>query len=356
MENLLAPTLVIRNQACHALGGLALAVASLPPSEALTRISTTVAARLTKSPDPSATTPTKRKLDSSPSKDPALVRTLRTTLQATDPKHAAQGPVWAFSVIAHLVVLLGPTIYLHMDLTRTVIALFSLGMRHPKSSVRGLGCLAWRAMTWAYFRPPHVRLTIDADTDGEDDSATEDDITTERREFDEALRSAYKYLPSLVDMGAGIGLVGALLGIEIFSTQVFDALRILRTMSRKGGQTCKDALDVTRYLLSSASIPDETTSEKEWDHRKLLVPDFFSANPGLLTAEWKTLSSDVKSLIEQCPHVTDMRTLTLDEITAPGLWEEFLAIWKDGLAVLRLKWGSEEVPVRSGFTSTVLGS
>ena len=80
---------------------------------------------------------------------------------------------------------------------------------------------------------------------------------------------------------------------------------------------------------------------------RCLAPSFFSANPGLLTAEWKQLSGAVKPLIEECRQIRDVRTLTLDEISAEGMWNEFLAIWKDGLAVLRLSWGSEEVPVRS---------
>ncbi|KAI0754869.1 hypothetical protein C8Q80DRAFT_1141532 [Daedaleopsis nitida] len=345
LNALLAPTLVIRNQACHALGGLALAAASLPPSEAHTRMATTMASRLTKLVDPSPTTPSKKRLDASPSKDTILVRTLRTTLQATDPKHAAQGPVWAFSVIAHIVVLLGPTVFLHSELTRTMVALFSLGMRHTKSSVRALGCLAWRSMTWAFFRHPHVKLTLDAETDGEEESATEDDLVTERKQHDETLRGNFKLLPSLVDMGAGVSTVGALLGQEVIDdVQVQGAMRVMRNMSRKGGQTCKEAMDLARHLLGAATVAHEMQEQKEWDHRKLLAPDFFSANPGLLTAEWKSLSSVVKPLLEQCPQVSDVRTLSAEEISADGMWDQFLAVWKDGLSVLRLTWGSEEVP------------
>ncbi|KAI0701434.1 hypothetical protein C8T65DRAFT_741738 [Cerioporus squamosus] len=198
---LLDLTLVIRNQACHALGGLALAASSLLPSEAHTRTPTAAAPRLTKSNENSPTTPSKKRVDASPSKDSVL-------------------------------------------LTRTVIALFSLGMRHPKSSARAFGCLAWRAMVWAFFWPPHVKVTVDAETDGEDESATEDDVVAEGR----------------------------------------FALGILRFMSRKGGQTCKDAMDLTRHLLSAVSS-SHMAGEKEWDPRRLLPQDFFSANPGLLTAE-----------------------------------------------------------------------
>ncbi|KAI0632226.1 hypothetical protein C8Q77DRAFT_1279320 [Trametes polyzona] len=346
LSNLLAPTLVLRNQACHALGGFALAVASLPPSEAHTRISTIVAARLVKQVDASGPMSSPRKAAmSSPSKDSLLVRTLRTTLQTTDPKHAAQGPVWAFSVLAHLVVLLGPTVFLHSELTRAVIALFSLGMRHPKSSVRGLGCLAWRAMTWAYFRPPHVKLTITTETDDEsEESATEDDLIAERKKHDEALRVNFKYITAVVDMGAGIGTIGAFLSQELTDdAHVRGALRVLRAMSKKGGHTCKEAMDVARYLLSFAASPEQH-AEGEWEHRRLLAPGLFSANPGLLTAEWKTLSTCVKSLLEQCPQISDIRPLALEEISADGIWDDFLAVWKDGLAVLRLQWGSEEVP------------
>ncbi|KAI1787492.1 hypothetical protein LXA43DRAFT_1028904, partial [Ganoderma leucocontextum] len=307
-SNLLAPTLVMRARRIHACRRF-------------------------------PTTPSKSKPDASPSKDPTLVRTLRTTLQAVEPMHSAQGPVWAFSVIAHLVVLLGPTVYLHSDLTRTVTALFSLGMRHTKSSVRALGCLAWRTMTWAFFRPPHVKITVDTETDGEDESATEDDVISKRKKHDDMLHSNFKLLPSIVDMGAGVSTVGALLSQEVIDDKpVFAALRVLRNMSRKGGTTCKDATDLTPHLLSAASLSSGRAEEIEWDPRKLLAPSFFSANPGLLTAEWKQLSS------AECPQVLDVRPLTLDEISAQGIWEEFLAIWKDGLSVLRLSWGSEEVP------------
>ncbi|KAI0667624.1 hypothetical protein C8Q78DRAFT_1051818 [Trametes maxima] len=346
LSNLLGPTLALRNQACHALGGLALAVASLPPSEAHTRISTAVAARLVKHVNTTGPlSPAKKAALNSPSSDPLLVRTLRTTLQTTDPVHAAQGPVWAFSVMAHLIVLLGPTIYFHSEILRTVAALFSLGIRHQKSSIRGMGCLAWRAMTWAYFRPPHVRLTIATDTDDESaESATEDDLLEERKKHEDALRASFKYLISIVDLGTGIGTIAAFLGQELADDiYIRGAMRTLRAMSKKGGLTCKDAMDVSLHLLSCAASPDQHPVA-EWDPRKLLAPGLFSANPGLLTADWKMLSGPVKGVLEQCPQIADIRPLSLDEITADGMWDAFLAVWNDGLSVLRLQWGSEEVP------------
>ncbi|KAH9851822.1 hypothetical protein C2E23DRAFT_886346 [Lenzites betulinus] len=346
LSNLLAPTLPLRNQACHALGGFALAAASIPPSEAHTRASAAVVTRLVKHVDITAPlSPGRRAALSSPSKDTMLVRTLRTTLQTAEPRHAAQGPVWAFAVLAHLVVLLGPTVFLHAELTRTITALFSLGLRHPKSSVRGLGCLAWRAMTWAYFRAPHVKMTITADSDDEgDESATEEDLANEHKKHNEALRASFKYLLAVVDMGAGVGSVGALLGQDMADdAHIRGAMRVLRSMSKKGGHNCKDAMDIALHLLGGAVSPDQD-SEAEWDHRKLLAPGLFSGNPGLLTAEWRSLSASVKGLLEHCPQVGDIRPLNLEEIAADGMWDEFLAVWKDGLAVLKLRWGQEEIP------------
>ncbi|OSC97212.1 hypothetical protein PYCCODRAFT_1481453 [Trametes coccinea BRFM310] len=346
LSNLLANTLPLRNQACHALGGLALAAASLPPSEAHTRISTAVASRLVRRVAVSIPlSPSKKAIPGSPSHDSPLVRTLRTTLNQKDPKYASQGPVWAFSVIAHLVVLLGPTVYLHSELTRTIMALFSLGMHHGKSSVRGLGCLAWRTMIWAYFRPPHVKLTITTDTDDEgEDSATEEDLIEERVKHERVMRANFENLLSIVDMGAGVNTVGAILGQELTEDiHVHAALRVLAEMVERGGHTCKEAMDVARQLLGSATTAEHHLVP-DWDHRKLLAPGLFSANPGLLTADWKTLSAPVKGVLDQCPSVADIRPLTLEEIATDGVWDEFLTIWKAGLSVLRLQWGSEEVP------------
>ncbi|KAI1794358.1 hypothetical protein LXA43DRAFT_1179542 [Ganoderma leucocontextum] len=212
-----------------------------------------------------------------------------STYEDGQPMWSIKAPVWAFSVVAHLVILLGPTVCLHWDLTRTFTALFSLGMRHTKSSVRALGCHAWYTTTLVFFRPPHVEITIDTETDGEDESATEDDAISERRKRDEMLRSNFKLLPSIVDMGVRRANVSALLGQEVIDDKlVFAALRMLRYMSRKGGVT-----PAQRRIA-------------------------FACRP-------------VKPLIEECPQVSDVRTLTLDEILAQGV------------SVLRPSRGSEEV-------------
>ncbi|KAH9949823.1 hypothetical protein B0H21DRAFT_819758 [Amylocystis lapponica] len=327
-SNLLAPTLLMRNQACNALGGFAFALGCLPNSDLHARVSSVVVAHLTAA---SATSSASDR-PNTPSKDSALVRTLRTTLSAKEPSHAAQGPVWAWLVLAHLIVMLGPAVYTNTKVARQVTALAVLGMRHTRSSVRALGSLIWRCMTWAYFRPPLVRLE-DEESDAEvDEGETELD---DEDGVENGLGEVWKVVQSIVDMGAGVATLGALLGGE--STRrvaLRRSLSVLRVMSKRGGQTCKDALDAASRLVSLAP-------EQEWRPLKLLVPGLFSALPGLLTAEYKTLSATVRPLFEDCPQLEDIRSLTKEELGIEWVFQGLLDIWKEGVLNLRLSWGCD---------------
>ncbi|THG99683.1 hypothetical protein EW026_g2706 [Hermanssonia centrifuga] len=342
-SSLLAPTLVLRTQACHALGGFSLAAASIPTNAMHTHIANHVAEFLTKTP---LGTPSKK--PASPSKDPAIVRTLRTTLGATDPKHVAQGPVWALSVIANFIVLLRSTVYLQEKLTKCITSLFSLAMRHPKSSVRGLGCLVWRCMTWAYFQPPPIKIPTTRD----DAEAPSQNINTMdwNMEYTAAERAAYirrmdetwDVVKSVTDMGAGIATMGATLAIDVCDdpeTPLRRTFSILSIMSKKGGLACKEALDTACHFVN----PDpqvEDDSMLEWNPIKLLPPALFSANPGLLTAEYNVLNQAVKPILAQCPGLEDMRRLTRDELTTPWVFSAVLNVWKEGLASLKVVWGA----------------
>ncbi|CCM01174.1 uncharacterized protein FIBRA_03222 [Fibroporia radiculosa] len=330
-SNLLASTLVLRSQACHALGGFAYAAATLPQASIHARISNIAEDFLTSQQSTSSNGPV------SPSKDPVIIRTLRTTLGATDPKHVAQGPVWAWSVLASFVVLLGPTLYINDKLTRSISALFSLGMRHQKSSVRALGCLSWRCMTWAYFHPPLEVPTAVSEDDMVED---EEDIEAEEAEaakqaYMKRMNTVWKVVQSVVDMGAGVTTIGALLSQEpTDELSLRRALGVLRGMSKKGGHTCKDALDAAVRLVGLESEP-------EWNAQKLLPLGLFSANPGLLTAEYKLLPQAVKPLFEQCAQMEDLRSLTREELAVDWVFNSLLDVWKEGLGALRLTWGCE---------------
>lgn len=352
LSNLLAPTLVLRSQACHALGGFAYAAAALPQSTVHARISNITENFLTSEQTTSSSGPV------SPSKDPVIIRTLRTTLGATDPKHVAQGPVWAWSVLASFVVLLGPALYINDKLTRSISALFSLGMRHQKSSVRALGCLSWRCMTWAYFHPPLEELkTISEDNDMAEGEEDEDDlkledIETAKQVYMKRMNTVWKVVQSVVDMGAGVTTIGALLSQgPTDELSLRRALGVLRGMSKKGGHTCKDALDATVRLVSLEPQP-------EWNAQKLLPLGLFSANPGLLTAEYKSLPQAVKPLFEQCAQMEDLRSLTKEELSVNWVFNSLLDVWKEGLSALRLTWGCElpVCPLAPIFMNSLLKS
>ncbi|KAI0927050.1 hypothetical protein AcV5_007689 [Taiwanofungus camphoratus] len=341
LSNLLAPTLGLRTQACHALSGFALALAKLPLSSLHTSISNTVASHLSRSPETPSNQPC------SPSKDPLIIRTLRTTLSATDPKHAAQGPVWAWSVLANFVVLLGPAIFMRDKLTRSLTALFSLGMRHPKSSVRALGCVVWRCIIWAYFHPPLMDLRITAkdddsfaEEDGRDEASEEDPEEAQKkytRRYNRRLDSVWKIVQSVVDIGAGSALIGALLSRESTDeSNLKRALALLRAMSKKGGQTCKEAVQVACQLMTSWSC-----YQRRWQLLHLLPRPLFCANPDLLTADFKLLPQTIKPLLTECADISNIRMLTKDEVTLEWVFDSLLDVLKEGLSSLQLSWGCE---------------
>ncbi|KAG1822871.1 uncharacterized protein BJ212DRAFT_1331086 [Suillus subaureus] len=328
LANLLAPTLLLRTQACHALGGFTLACVSIPQSSLHVRISKAVAAFLTTTQRSSSP----RKTPTKPSLDPIIVRTLRTTLNALEPQHAAQGPVWALSVIASFIVLLGPAVYLDVRLTRIISALLQLAVRNKKSSVRGLACVTWRCVAWSYFRPPPSTA-----------SNNEDNIQDVNDKDVELLRENYwKLLKSITDMGAGVSTVAALLGDDSEDEdRLRKTLTLIKAMIKKGGQTCGDGMEIARILVSF-----ENTGEN-WTMNKLLPHSLFSSNPGLLTAEYKTLASAVRPILEECPQTSDIRSLTRDELSCSWVFDDLIHIWRSGLGCL-------ELPEDSGTPGDVL--
>jgi hypothetical protein len=331
LTNLLAPTLALRAQACHALGGFVLGCTALPPSYLHTRISNAVSTFLT-----TPATPSPRRSPTKPSADPVIIRTLRTTLNAVDPQYVAQGPVWALSVLACLIVLLGPTVCTDVRLTRTVSALLSLAMRNKKSSVRALACLLWRCIAWAYLRPP-LKRTSDGDGDFED-VAEEQDLQLARENF-------WKVVKSVIDMGAGVSTTAALLGDDCDDEdRLRKALGLVKAMIKKGGQTCADGVDIAKILVSSEN------NGESWSLNKLLPHSLFSSNPGLLSAEYKTLSSAVRPIFEECPQLSDIRSLTREALSRDWVFKELIDIWRSALSYLQMS-DDCATPVSIGLAS-----
>ncbi|KAF8968986.1 hypothetical protein BDZ97DRAFT_1797269 [Flammula alnicola] len=321
LSNLLASTLALRTQACHALGGFVNGSTSIPLSTCHTKIASTIAAYLTTAtPSPAKTAQTKPT-------EAAIVRTLRTTISNAEPTHVAQGPVWAISVLASFVVLLGSRLCADQKVNRIVSSLLSLGMRHKKSSVRALTCIAWRPIAWAYFQPP---LPVEDDEESEVD---EDSYVQTKH----ARLAHCKVMLSVVDCQAGVSTIAALLADE--SSVGEEALRlsieIIQNMTSKAGHTCQDAVETLKHMVS-LSESDQQNAGEGWDMKLLLPSKLFSANPGLLTTDFKSLSHAVRPVFEQLAMIGDIRCLTRDEMAKDWVFKGLMAAWKIALGCLEL--------------------
>ena len=339
LDNLLAPRLALRAQACHALGGLALGASQIPLSYTHTRLSETVAAVLTVAPAPSLTsspsTPSAGKSDS------ILIKTLRTTLGVHDPTCAAQGPVWALCTLAALIVLLGPALVTNVKLTNSVKGLLALSVRHKKSSVRALACTLWRSLAWVYFRPPLPQRSNEQE--GGDEGEWDDRRTTTKAAVwtpaEETRRVEFwKVVATVVDMGAGVGTVVALLAHKSDDVRsVSRAIALLDSMVQRGGNMCHDAVQALCRLVSTpdaasaSSSPHGGETDEDWDWGKLLPSGLFSADPGLLTIDFPSLSEEVRRVIKQMPIVADVRALSAAELWMPGVMDGLIKVWRTAL-------------------------
>ena len=345
LENLLGPRLALRAQACHALGGLALAASQIPLSSAHRRLSDIVAATLIIEPAAAPTTSSPR--TPSGKSDSMLIKTLRTTLGTSDPTCAAQGPVWALCTIAALVVLLGPTLVTNTKLTNGLKGLLALSVRHKKSSVRALACAVWRPLAWVYFRPPFPRGKAHEDAENEDEEQEEEQAWEDGQmavrawtQEEEARRNDFwKVVATMLDMGAGVGTIGALLGYKVDdSPSVTRAIALLEAMVQRGGNMCHDAVQTLCRLVSvpsmTSNFPGDTGREEEerdWDWGRLLPTGLFSAEPGLLTVDFNSLSEEVRPMLKQTPSVQDVRALTATELWMPGVMDGLIKVWRNAL-------------------------
>ena len=275
-----------------------------------------------------------------------LIKTLRTTLGTHDPSCAAQGPVWALCTLAALVVLLGPALVTSTKLTNIVKALLAVSVRHKKSSVRALACVVWRPLAWAYFRPPFPRESEqdEEEKDWEDEQTTKAaawTLTEEMRRDD-----FWAIVTKMVDMGAGVGTVGALLAHKSDDGRsVTRAIALLEVMVNRGGSNCHDAVQTLCRLVRVANGDEAVGAEEEedsdWDWAKLLPGGLFSADPGLLTVEFASLPEEVRQVLKQTATVADVRALSPVELWMPGVMDGLIKVWRVALTQVCLSWDAE---------------
>ncbi|KAL0961277.1 hypothetical protein HGRIS_006237 [Hohenbuehelia grisea] len=345
LSALLGNTLTLRAQACYALGGFAYATSRLPRSQVHTLISDIVRKHITAGISP-ADSPSAKKLlnKSSPVKpastEPAITRTLRTTLNATEPQHAAQGPVWALCVIASFIVLLGPAASTDPRTTRVIHALLSLAVRQKKSSVKGLIAAVWRCMTWAYMQPP---LLPDLD----EESEVEAEETDEKVSDDTSLSvrdNFWKMVANNRDLGAGVSTVWALVTASRSmpdSDYLPKAFEMLSSMIQRNDKCRSDALEIFGRLVDIKADADEEaddTSDEDMSPKmaKLLPLWLFSNNPGLLSADFNSLASTVRPILSQCVQCEAIPALTRDEFSEEWIYDELVGLWKQSLSHIQM--------------------
>lgn len=317
LNNLLAPTLGLRQQACHALGGIVLGLVAIPRSSTSihTRISSIIATYITQIPESPKSASSSAASPSKLTQEAPIFRTLRATLNATEPVHAAQGPVWALVVLACFIVLLGPTLVHNNKIFRSLSSMLSLSMRHKKSSVRALGCMVWRCVAWVYFLPS-------SDSTRENSLAL--DMLKDKRD------SIWRALMNVVDVQTGMAVIAAVLGDESIDSDdsLLRMMNVLENMMAK--QTnISDAIDTMKRLVSLE------TGNVQWNVNKLLMPAIFAASPGLLTVEYKSLSVTVNDLLLAQPPLEDIRYLSRDEIAQEWVFDGMIKLWKQALASLK---------------------
>ncbi|KAJ7069656.1 hypothetical protein C8F01DRAFT_1015641 [Mycena amicta] len=323
LDNLMASTLTIRTQASHALGGLARGLTVLPISSLHTRISAAVVSHLT-APPPAPKSPTKSPVKST---EAAIVRTLRLTMSATEVQNVAQGPVWALTAMAALLVLANSGVYASVGARKVFGALLPVAMNHQKSSVRGIACAVWRCATWAYCQP---LLPLDGGDESEVDEDGGSQVNIKR--IDESRNEFWtRIISSTVEMGVGTSTVAALLeeSEHAIEDNVALASVVLKSM------TAKNDLPTAIEILARMVSYEEP--EMTWNWNKLLPRGLLSASPGLLTAEYKSLEAPLRAVMAQCPTVEDVRSLYRDELIQSAIFDKLVSVWRECIGCLGMQ-------------------
>ena len=328
--NLLAATLPLRIQACHALGGFVNGLLSLPRSSIHIRVSETVAAFLL-----APSTPKKSGSESD------ITRTLRTLLGIQEPTHPAHGPVWAIVVVGCFAVLLGSRAYTDQQIYRILHAQCHQIMRNKRSTIRAMGCLLWRCLAWVYVQPPLLSDPTETEEDEEEEVETlchPDDGWPVKCRVE-----WWSLVQAVLEMRTGVSTMVCLLSAphDGSGELVHSVLRILGNMVRKGGMVCGEAVQVVQRLVST-ELP--AVQWEDNDPTATLPTAFLDAYPGPLSADFQNLSAAVKPILDDCVTVDSVRPLTSVELAHNAVFKGLVALWRDGLRAVIIE-GDMDPPV-----------
>jgi len=330
--SLLAVTLPLRVQACHALGGFVNGLLSLPHSSIHAKASEIVAAFLL-----SPSTPKKSGSES------AITRTLRTLLGIQEPTHPAHGPVWALVVVGCFAVLLGPRAYTDQQIYRIIHAQCNQIMRHKKSTIRAMGCLLWRCLAWVYVQPPLLLDPTEADEDEDEEEEVETLCHPDDRWPARCRAEWLTLVQSVLEMRTGVSTIVCLLSAphDGSGELVHSVLRVLGNMVRKGGAVCGEAVQVIQRLVST-ELP--AAQREDLDPTATLPTSFLDAYPGPLNVEFQSLSVAVKPILDDCVTVDCVRPLNSGELAHDAVFKGLVALWRDGLRAVIIE-GDMDPPV-----------
>ncbi|THH07269.1 hypothetical protein EW145_g3491 [Phellinidium pouzarii] len=321
LDNLIAPSCVLRVQAAHALGGFVLGI--MQPGLDFDDLLRTISPRVVEF---------FLRKEAGPNSQSIIVRTLRASLRASEPTHHAQGPFWAISVLASLVVLFGPALLKDSQLLEVFRATIDISLRTKKKVVRMMSSTLWGPLIWVWQKWRGSVDILGKDEDTEQEVAEREKVKTC---FSHMLRLT-THLP------IGLSFISALLGDSHASCQRQDllmALFELGVIARRGSDMTSRAIVLLDRLINAR---EDSEFFENWSSvflGKLIPISLLSVSPGLLTTDMNSpgLISAVDTIVSQQPNIEDVRPLSDEERRLPIVWTRAKDIWIGCLEQLQLQ-------------------
>lgn len=327
LEGLLAPSCALRVQAAHALGGLSMAIARSGSEfdDFIRNVSPCVVDFFLRKDNEGSTT--------------TILRTLRTTLRTSEPIHHAQGPLWAISVLASLIVLFGPALLRNYELLTTFRDITTVGIKSKKLAFRTAVTALWGPLIWTWQK---WRNTPDINELTE--CGSEQELEAVKIEFSQLLMKM-NHTP------IGVLLYGTMLGDSHETCQRMDMLQIFvqlaETVRRHKGELTSAVLAVLERMVNTREDDEFYAGWLKKNQKRLIPQQLFSVSPGLLTTEMNmtVLGPMVENIVMQMSNVDDIRPLAEEERCLKPVFGKALDVWDACLEQLQL-CENEPVPVR----------
>lgn len=131
----------------------------------------------------------------------------------------------------------------------------------------------------------------------------------------------------VLNMGVGVGTCCAIVGNELGPAERIRLERILTLMMNRGDDSRDCALRCIKQLVS---LEQRVSS---WDIDNLLSRNFLSGIPGVLNADYQDLTKPLQNILEELPHVRDLRPLNKDELLELDTMGLFLELWGSAIGI-----------------------